>query len=154
MRDVLVCGYGPVGALLAARLAAHGLSVLVVDRAPVPYALPRAVAADGEVLELLARTVPGVTTGFVRDPPVRFLAADRTELGRLRFPVPGLAFYTQPVLEQRLRAHVAGLPLVEVRTGTLTALAQDAAGVTAVVDGAPVRARWLVGCDGASSTVR
>lgn len=151
--DVLVIGYGPVGALLAARCAALGLAVRVVDRAAAPYPLPRAVAADGEVLELLERTVPGATEGFVRDPPVRFLAADRSEIGRLRFPVPGLAFYTQPVLEQRLRAHVAGL-LVEVRTGELTALAQDAAGVTAVVDGEPVRARWLVGCDGASSTVR
>ncbi|MCU1693644.1 MAG: hypothetical protein JWM64_2735 [Frankiales bacterium] len=147
-----MCGYGPVGALLAARLAAHGLSVTVVDRSPDAHPLPRAVAADGEVLELLERTVPGVTEGFVRDPPVRFLAADRTELGRLRFPVPGLAFYAQPVLEARLRASVG--PLVEVRTGTLTALAQDAVGVTALVDGEPLRARWLVGCDGASSTVR
>ena len=152
--DVLVCGYGPVGALLAARLAAHGLSVLVVDRAATAYPLPRAVAADGEVLELLSRTVPGVTDGFVRDPPVRFLSAARTELGRLRFPVPGLAFYTQPVLEERLRAHVAGLPQVSVVVGTLTALAQDSTGVTCLVDGRPVRTSWLVGCDGASSTVR
>ncbi len=148
--DVLVCGYGPVGALLAARLEALGMSVVVVDRAAGVHPLPRAVAADGEVLELLERTVPGVTEGFVRDPPVRFLAADRSELGRVRFPVPGLAFYTQPVLEQRLRAHVRA-PVV---TGTLTALAQDAVGVTALVDGTPLRARWLVGCDGASSSVR
>ena len=152
--DVLVCGYGPVGALLAARLAAHGLSVLVVDRVREAHALPRAVAADGEVLELLARAVPGVTDGFVLDPPVRFLSAARVELGRLRFPVPGLAFYSQPVLESRLRAHVAGLGRVSVLVGTLTALAQDRAGVTCVVDGAPVRVGWLVGCDGASSTVR
>ena len=53
--DAVVCGYGPVGALLAARLAALGASVLVVERAASPYPLPRAVAADGEVLELLAR---------------------------------------------------------------------------------------------------
>lgn len=152
--DVLVCGYGPVGALLAARLAAHGLSTLVVDRVAPAHPLPRAVAADGEVLELLDRAVPGSTDGFVLDPPVRFLSASRAELGRLRFPVPGLAFYTQPVLEARLRAHVAALPVVEVRSGTLTAFAQDASGVTCVVDGAPVRVGWLVGCDGASSTVR
>lgn len=152
--DVLVCGYGPVGALLAARLAAHGLSVVVVDRVAEAHALPRAVAADGEVLELLARAVPGVTDGFVLDPPVRFLSASRVELGRLRFPVPGLGFYAQPVLEARLRSHVAGLGRVSILVGTVTAMAQDTVGVTCVVDGAAVRARWLVGCDGASSTVR
>ncbi len=152
--DVLVCGYGPVGALLTARLAAHGLSVLVVDRSAGPHPLPRAVAADGEVLTLLERAVPGSTAGFVRDPPVRFLDADRRELGRLRFPVPGLAFYRQPVLEQRLRAHVDALPGIVVRHGVLDGYAQDRTGVTALVDGASVRSRWLVGCDGASSTVR
>ena len=52
--DVLVVGYGPVGALLAARLGAAGQRVLVVYRAGAPFPLPRAVAADGEVLTLLA----------------------------------------------------------------------------------------------------
>lgn len=150
MHDVLVVGCGPVGALLAVRLQAAGRDVLVVDREPQPYPLPRGVAADGEVLELLERAVPGSTTGFLRDPDVRFLGANGAELGRLRFPEPGLAFYRQPVLEARLRAALSSPP----RTGTLTALAQDADAVTATVDGEPVRARWLVGCDGAASTVR
>lgn len=162
--DVLVCGYGPVGALLAARLGAAGLSVLVVDRAAAPFPLPRAVAADGEVLTILDRTAPGLTDGFVRDPPVRFLSGSGVELGRLRFPSPGLAFYSQPVLEQRLRAHVATLPSVHVRLGTsLRGFGRDHDGVTAQLDdgaGAAgrgddeVRASWLVGCDGAASPVR
>jgi 3-(3-hydroxy-phenyl)propionate hydroxylase len=153
--DVLVVGYGPVGALLAARLGAAGLHVLVVDRAGAPFPLPRAVAADSEVLELLERTVPGLTGGFVRDPPVRFLAADRSETARLQFPDRGLALFSQPVLERRLRAHVDALATVQVRLGAeLRGLVQDASGVTADVDGEPVRAGWLVGCDGAHSTVR
>lgn len=150
--DVLVVGCGPVGAVLAARLGAAGCSVLVVEREPEVFGLPRAVAADGEVVELLERTVPGVTAGFVRDPGVRFLGADRRELGRLDLP---LALYSQPVLEPRLRAHLAGLPGVDVRLGSrLRGFDQDDAGVTADVDGSPVRAAWLVGCDGASSSVR
>jgi len=159
VHDVLVVGYGPVGALLAARLATAGLDVVVVEREPAPYPLPRGVAADGEVLELLERAAPGSTAGFLRDPPVRFLSADGDELGRLRFPVPGLAFFRQPVLEQRLREQVGRLG-VDVRLGTaLHALVQDDDGVRAHVrtDGGvlePVRARWVVGCDGASSTVR
>ena len=152
---MLVVGYGPVGALLAARLGAAGRSVVVIDRASAPFPLPRAVAADGEVLEVLERTVPGISEGFVVDPPVRFLSALREETARLRFPPRGLALFAQPVLEQRLRAHVDALPGVQVRLGVeLRSFVQDDAGVTADVDGEPVRARWLVGCDGASSTVR
>lgn len=154
MHDVLVAGCGPVGALLAARLARRGADVVVVEREPAPYPLPRGVAADGEVLELLERAVPGSTDGFLRDPDVRFLAADGAEIGRLRFPVPGLAFYRQPELEARLRAAALAAG-ADLRLGaTLDGFGQDDDGVTAVVDGAPVRARWLVGCDGASSTVR
>ena len=152
--DVLVCGYGPVGALLTARLAAQGLSVLVVDRSAAPHPLPRAVAADGEVLALLERAAPGSTAGFVRDPPVRFLGRDRREVFRLRLPAPGLALFRQPVLERRLRACAEASAGVEVRDGWLEGFAQDRLGVTAVVDGRPVRCRWLVGCDGAGSTVR
>ncbi|MFP5218177.1 MAG: FAD-dependent monooxygenase [Actinomycetes bacterium] len=154
MHDVVVVGYGPVGALLAVRLATAGLDVVVVERDAEPYPLPRGVAADGEVLELLERAVPGSTAGFLRDPQVRFLGADAREIGRLHFPVPGLAFFRQPVLEHRLRAAADALG-VDVRLGAaLRALEQDADGVTAVVGDEPVRARFVVGCDGASSTVR
>jgi 3-(3-hydroxy-phenyl)propionate hydroxylase len=150
--DALVVGCGPVGAVLAARLGAAGCSVLVVDREPAVFPLPRAVAADGEVVELLERTLPGVTDGFLRDPGVRFLGAGRREVGRLQLP---LALYGQPVLERRLRAHLTGLAGVEVRLGSrLDDFVQDDDGVTARVDGEPVRVRWLVGCDGASSSVR
>jgi 3-(3-hydroxy-phenyl)propionate hydroxylase len=156
--DALVVGCGPVGALLAARLGAAGWSVLVVDRSREVFPLPRAVAADGEVLEILERTVPGVTAGFLSDPGVRFLAADRRELARLHLP---LALYGQPLLERRLRSHLAGCDGVEVRLGVeCSGVVQDADGVTATLTptggggAVGVRARWLVGCDGAASSVR
>ncbi len=159
--DVLVVGYGPVGAVLAARLGALGLSALVVEREAAAYPLPRAVAADDEVQELLERTVPGVLDGALTDRAVRFVDARRAPIGELRFPPgptgrPGLALFLQPVVEQRLRAHVAALPGVEVQLGTsLVGWSQDDASVTArLSDGEPVRARWMVGCDGASSFVR
>ena len=159
--DVVVVGCGPVGAVLAARLAAAGCSVLVVERAPEPYPLPRAVAADDEVQELLSRVAPGLLDDALLDVPVRFLGARGQTVGELRFPPgrsgrPGLALFSQPSLELRLRAHLATLPSVDLRLGAeLDSWAQDAAGVSAVLgDGTRVRSSWLVGCDGAHSGVR
>jgi 3-(3-hydroxy-phenyl)propionate hydroxylase len=155
--DALVVGCGPVGAVLAARLGAAGLDVLVVERATQVHPLPRAVAADDEVQELLARIDAGLLDGAVPDVPVRFLGAQGQEVGSLRFPPgaggrPGLALFHQPTLEARLRGVLAG----ELRLGTsVLSWVQDTDGVTAVLDdGSQVRASWLVGCDGASSSVR
>jgi 3-(3-hydroxy-phenyl)propionate hydroxylase len=72
---------------------------------------------------------------------------------------PASNMFHQPTLENQLRGVLAGSPLAEVRLGvTVTALAQDDAGVTATVSSAngdqTLRARWLVGCDGGRSTVR
>jgi 3-(3-hydroxy-phenyl)propionate hydroxylase len=156
--DVLVVGCGPVGAVLAARLASAGLDVLVVERATEVHPLPRAVAADDEVQELLARVAPGALDDAVLDVPVRFLGARGQHVGSLRFPRgvggrPGLALFHQPTLEARLRARLTG---VELRLGiAVESWAQDADGVTALLsDGSSVRSAWLVGCDGAGSDVR
>ena len=159
--DVLVVGYGPVGAVLAARLGALGMSTLIVERERQPYPLPRAVAADDEVAHLLHATLPGLLEGALASPPVRFLDRAGRPLGTISFPAglggqPGLTLFHQPTLEARLRAHVLQLPAVETRLGTtLISWAEDPAGVTArLSDGSTARARWLVGCDGASSSVR
>ena len=159
--DVVVVGCGPVGAVLAARLGAAGLRTLVVERSVEPYGLPRAVAADDEVQDLLGRVAPGLLDGALGDVPVRFVGARGQQIGTLRFPPgpsgrSGLALFSQPDLELRLRAHLATLPTVEVRLGrSVDGWAQDVAGVSARLDdGTRVRTDWLVGCDGARSGVR
>ena len=155
--DALVVGCGPVGAVLASRLAAAGLDVLVVERATEVHPLPRAVAADDEVQELLSRVAPGCLDGALLDVPVRFLGARGQSVGALRFPPgvggrPGLALFSQPALEARLRSGLGA----ELRLGTaLVSWEQDASRVTALLDDdTQVRAAWLIGCDGASSAVR
>ena len=50
--DVAVVGLGPVGATLANLLALDGLSVIAFDRDAEPYALPRAVHFDDEVMRV------------------------------------------------------------------------------------------------------
>jgi len=153
--DVVIAGLGPVGAVLALRLSRAGMSVLVVERTSSPYPLPRAIAADDEVQELLARCDPGLVTPMLHDQPVRFVSRGRT-LGEIRFPrsaagFSGLSFFHQPTLEAGLQA----LLTCEVRRGVgVTGFAADGSGVTVRTDDGEVRAGWLVGCDGASSTVR
>jgi len=152
---VVVAGLGPVGAVLALRLSRAGMAVLVLERAESPYPLPRAIAADDEVQELLARCDPSLVAGMLHDQPVRFVSGG-CELGTIRFPrsatgFSGLSFFHQPTLE----AGLASLLTCEVRRGAgVTGFAQDASGVTVRTTDGEVRAGWLVGCDGASSTVR
>ncbi|MDP9183633.1 MAG: FAD-dependent monooxygenase [Actinomycetota bacterium] len=153
--DVVVAGLGPVGAVLALRLTAAGMSVLVVEKAAAPYALPRAIAADDEVQEILARCGPGLVEPMLHDQPVRFASGGR-DLGTISFPrsatgFSGLSFFHQPSLETTLQS----LLTCEVRRGApVTGFAQDDSGVRVRVGDDEVRASWLVGCDGAGSTVR
>jgi 3-(3-hydroxy-phenyl)propionate hydroxylase len=153
--DVVIAGLGPVGAVLALRLTAAGMSVLVVEKEASVYPLPRAIAADDEVQEILARCGPGLVEPMLHDQPVRFVGRGK-ELGTIRFPRSangfcGLAFFQQPSLEASLRAMLT----CEVQLGSpVTGFVQDGAGVTVSLGAQTVRASWLVGCDGAGSAVR
>jgi 3-(3-hydroxy-phenyl)propionate hydroxylase len=151
--DVVVAGLGPVGAVLALRLSAAGMSVLVAEPSQELFPLPRAIAADDEVQELLSRLGPGLVEPMVHDQRVRFVSSGRT-LGEIRFPSRngfcGLAFFHQPTLEQSLRA----LLTCQQVTAAVTGFEQDSTGVTVSLGAERVRTSWLVGCDGASSTVR
>ena len=165
--DVLVVGLGPVGAAMAALLARRGVSVIAVERDTVVYPLPRAVHFDHEIMRLFQQLgiADEVARHSVPIPPYEFRAADGQLL--MRFPpdleaasgwAAGYMFH-QPSLEASLRDILATEPLVEVRLGRrFESLVRDADGVTARVDGpegpAEIRARHLVGCDGASSPVR
>ena len=51
--DVAIVGYGPVGQLLALLLGRRGWRVVVLEKQPVAYPLPRAVHFDHEVGRIL-----------------------------------------------------------------------------------------------------
>jgi 3-(3-hydroxy-phenyl)propionate hydroxylase len=164
--DVLVAGLGPIGAMLTGLLGQRGVRVVALDRELEPYPLPRAVHFDHEIARLFQQLgVADAVMRHARDvPDYEFRAAGGQVLMNIRAARETPSGWTgsmfhQPSLEAVLRARLAELPSADVRLGwRLESLAQDAEGVTARLAGpdgpATLRARYLVGCDGASSSVR
>jgi 3-(3-hydroxy-phenyl)propionate hydroxylase len=161
--DLLVVGFGPVGATLTGLAARHGLSVVAVDREVDLYPLPRAAHCDHEILRIMQAL--GCADEIVATMQVNegmdFLTANREVM--LRFRSPGLAptgwpasvLFHQPGFEGALRRVVlAGGADVRLGTG-VAAIEPGGDAITATLDdGSPIRARYAVGCDGARSMVR
>jgi 2-polyprenyl-6-methoxyphenol hydroxylase-like FAD-dependent oxidoreductase len=150
LTDVLITGAGPTGLLLAAELAMAGVEVTVLERREEP-GLPRPVGLQPRTAELLELRGLDPTEQQVDGPSGHFaglpVALDHS-VWRTRHP--RVINRTQDDVEAMLAAHAVKHGAVVERGHEVTAVEADAEGVT--VDG--VRARWLVACDGAHSTVR
>ena len=164
--DVLIVGYGPVGAAIAGLLGRYGARTLVVDRLPDIFLLPRAIALDNEALRIL-QMVGLAEDAFAKVviPHVRMHCPHVGEFGRINTAGtidghPKLVTFYQPELERALRAHAERQPGVTARTGVeMVRFSEDRDGVRVVLRTsagveAVVRTRYLVGADGASSNVR
>jgi menaquinone-9 beta-reductase len=147
--DVAVVGAGPAGAAAALAARRAGASVFLLDRADFPRDKPcgDGIAADAvDVLEGLG--VTGVTDGYAAVKRLRLVAPGGAEVAR---DLPRIA-HTIPrqVFDERLvRAAVA--QGAELRRHTVRTMRQDSDGV--ILDDR-IRARVVIGADGASSTVR
>ena len=167
--DVCIIGYGPVGAGLANLLGLSGIKTVVLEREPSVYHLPRAVALDGEGMRLIQtmgladELLPRLNVSR----NIRHVSADGKLLLLLTRSGVGpegwnnaYRFY-QPEFEAVLRHGVSRHPSVDVRL-RCEAFALDKAGdhvrvrYENLAAGAlgELNARYVVGCDGARSTVR
>ena len=165
---VLIVGAGPAGVAAAILLAQHGVDVLVIDKAADIYPLPRAAHFDHEAMRILQAmgVADGVSKASRTASRYDFLTADRQLLMRFESdPVnspsgwPSANMIHQPSVERLLRDRLAALPAARLNTGwTLSDFSQDSDGVAALVatpaGARTIRARYLIGCDGASSLVR
>ncbi|HEX2077593.1 MAG TPA: bifunctional 3-(3-hydroxy-phenyl)propionate/3-hydroxycinnamic acid hydroxylase [Longimicrobium sp.] len=168
--DVAIVGCGPVGAAAANLLGLLGVRVLVLDRERTPHGQPRAFSCDDEALRVYqaAGLAEQVRTHMARASIVHYTGVDGRKFAELDIAgldfgngFPPLNFFYQPTLEAELRRGLQRFPHVELHLGReVTGLAQHADGVTLEVrevDGPEqwrVRARYVLGCDGARSTVR
>jgi 3-(3-hydroxy-phenyl)propionate hydroxylase len=167
--DVAIIGYGPVGATLAVLLGQCGLRTVVLERESSVHHLPRAVSLDGEGMrlfqtmgladEMLPKLNVSRNIRHVNAEGKLLLLIARSGMGPEGWN-NAYRFY-QPELEAVLRAGVARQPTVDVRLRA-DVFALDERGddvrvryenlATGVLS--EVTARFVVGCDGARSTVR
>jgi 2-polyprenyl-6-methoxyphenol hydroxylase-like FAD-dependent oxidoreductase len=169
--DVLVVGAGPTGLTLAGQLRACGAAVRIVDRLEDRVHESRALAVQPRTLEVLAgldladalveRGNPAIelhlhARGRATEVPLFDTGVDDTAF-------PYLLFVSQATTEAVLHDHLAGRGVSVERRVELTDLDQRADHVLCTLvhhagDGARrvehVEAGYVVGCDGARSTVR
>ena len=156
--DVAVIGLGPVGATCAALLGGLGVRTLAIERSRRIYDRPRAFALDHEVMRIfedigVAEAVAPHTAPFT---PSEYYGADGQLIKRLGalpppWPLgwPPSMVFQQPAVEQVLRKRAA--EVAEIVYDELVGL--DEKGLQ-LKSGRTIGARFVIGCDGATSTVR
>jgi len=156
--DVVIAGCGPTGAMLAAELRLHDVRVLVLEKETEPVSFVRIVGLHIRSIELMA--MRGLLDRLLehgrRRPAAGFFAAiNKPAPEGLDSAYAYLLGIPQAVVNRLLEEHAIGLG-AQVRHGCAVAgFEQDDEGVTVeLAGGERLRARYLVGCDGARSVVR
>ncbi|MCW5802565.1 MAG: FAD-dependent monooxygenase [Deltaproteobacteria bacterium] len=175
VHEIVIAGAGPVGLFLSIELAAAGVRSLVLERLTEPDPTLKAAAIGAVAAEALERRglrraledehratlalfqpalKARVGAAPVKAPGGHFAALFLIDQSLQRDPGRHLRAVPQQALEQMLAARARELG-VEVRRGvTVEGFEQDGDGVTVQTSAGPLRARYLVGCDGGHSRVR
>jgi 2-polyprenyl-6-methoxyphenol hydroxylase-like FAD-dependent oxidoreductase len=159
--DVVVVGAGPVGLWLAAELHAAGIRVLVLEARATRAEWSRGFIVHARTLEIFDTrgvAAPVVDAGR-RLPRWHYaIGGPRLDLAALPTNFPFVLTYPQAGTEEVLERRYSELGGAILRGHRVTGLTQFADRVEAAVEtpSGPrtVTARYLVGCDGARSTVR
>lgn len=165
MTDVLVVGAGPCGLMLAGELLRHGVTCRIVDQAAAPAVESRAIGVHARTLEVMEDV--GVADELVEHGR-RAHGANVWIGGRrsahivfdeLESRYPFILMIPQSKTEAILTALLGRRGGVVERNVRLEALREESEGIAATLvhgDGRreEARAKWIVGCDGAHSTVR
>jgi 2-polyprenyl-6-methoxyphenol hydroxylase-like FAD-dependent oxidoreductase len=169
VHDVVIVGAGPVGLAAARMLGLRGHAVLVLERWPEPYPLPRAVHFDDEIGRVfqsmgLTEEVKAISEGVPDHYEWRnalgasLVRIDWSGTGPCGWPTA--SFFSQPELEEVLTKAVEAMPNVTLRRGAeVVGVEEQAEDVlvtytTTVVKQRHARGRFVIGCDGANSFVR
>lgn len=164
--DVIIVGAGPTGLTLGILLGQRGLNVLIAEGHQQPYPLPRAIHLDDETARILQSCglhdalramTPGTSYEWQNASGQTLLRFEMDLHGSQGWPQANM--FNQPLLEDALRARVGDLPFVSLVFGMTLNDFEDVGhevSATFTRDGIDEHhvASFLVGCDGANSTVR
>lgn len=164
--DILIIGAGPVGMTLASELARHGVRCRIIDKSLHTAQTTKALGVQARTLELLEKM--GLAEAMLAQGIQAHSFAvysERKRLARIDFthfvdsPYPYLLMIPQNATETILNEHLLRQEVTIERGVELMSFTQGADGVEAVLrrttgEEERVAARWLIGCDGAHSTVR
>jgi 3-(3-hydroxy-phenyl)propionate hydroxylase len=154
---VVIAGGGPTGMMLAAELALAKVDVAIVERrASQDLAGSRAGGLHSRTIEVLDQR--GIADRFLSEGQVAQVQGFAwIPLDISDFPARhnyGLGLW-QNHIERILAGWVVELAVPIYRGCEVTAFAQDDTGVDVQLsDGPPLRAEYLVGCDGGRSLIR
>ena len=164
--DGLVVGAGPVGLLMAAELRRHGAQCRIIDRLTGPMSRVKALGVSQRTLEVwddLGIVTEALEAGMTLERQRVFVNRQEVLDADVAFPDEAPYKYPlslpQPETERLLAAHLERFGVRVERGVELRSFEEDGDGVraTLVRPGGGVetlRCRYLVGCDGAHSTVR
>ncbi|MGH3678098.1 MAG: FAD-dependent monooxygenase [Mycobacterium sp.] len=162
--QVLIAGAGPIGLTAAIELARRGIDVRIVDPIPDPPQYAKAVGVQPRTLEVfegmgVLRRI--LDAAIEMNGQIVYVNGEKT--GQVDFATPadipfGFIAIPQYATERVLREELA-MHGVHIERGLrVDGFEQDAAGVTATLVGdggqQTARAGYLIGADGAHSTVR
>lgn len=181
--QVLIVGAGPVGLTLALDLAQRGVRATLVERNPTSIQLPKMERCNARTMEIFRRLGIAETVrnaGLPREAPMDVYLADSMGAPEaiVHLPCPSVEeakatiaahndgrplepyqLISQYTLEPLLRSLAETHSELTVRFSCeMTSFVEDATGITATLEtpSGPdtIRAAYIVGCDGGSSTVR
>lgn len=164
---VLIVGAGPVGVSMANLLGHYGVETLLIDRSPAVLDYPRAVGLDDEAIRTFqaAGLAEPMLRDMIQNVPMRMYTAGKQCFAEIlpstrEFGWFRRNLFSQPLGEETLRKGLLRYPHVSMQLGVeLKTFTQDSEGVTVTVidsmgQARQIRAQYLVGSDGARSTVR
>jgi 2-polyprenyl-6-methoxyphenol hydroxylase-like FAD-dependent oxidoreductase len=167
MTDVLIAGAGPVGLTMASELARYGLSIRLIDKNFERTDKSKALVLWARTLELMDRMGTGCTQRFI-EAGLKVQGANilsgreeiaRVEMTHVESPYNFVLMIPQSDTERLLEEYLAAFGLKAERQVELKQFESSADGVSCTLlhpDGREetAEASWLIGCDGAHSTVR
>ena len=166
--DIAICGFGPVGSTFAGLMGKLGHRVLVIEKNSGPSPTARAINTDGEQLRTFDRLniAEKVVENSAEVHRVHFGDADLNPIQTIDQPVgvssmgwPTQVLFYQPELEGLIRSAVAKDSNITLKEDTeLIDFEDTEEGVSlkCVSSDSEIqyRAKFLIGCDGASSFIR